>query len=334
MMSKEKKIRLKEMSHKKLRKLCKKLGEELNIANAAKGNALRDLVVIKNREISWKAQFDAEVYYKKQVQEKASKLSVELTKAEDEIGELKSYARSLEKTVASEARRIQEKNEKIEEKNKRIEELELALDAFGNRSMPIGKLTPFIGELPEDVSMSIDGQLMTEEEEAEKHAAWVAREVARAMQENYDNVHEEQVEGDCIGHSESERVDMIGSIFGVPTSGKIVPTALNTEQIVTPVSQEQINKKMDEAVEWAKRNNKFGTDVLTVGDMAETMTEQEKEAAEWAIRNGHHQPEGNPEPNKMDSVRIKSADEISAENIDKHTEMVCNDIAKDKSRFL
>jgi hypothetical protein len=156
--------------------------------------------------------------------------------------------------------------------------------------MPIGKVTPFIGELPEDVGMGIDGQLRPYRELSDvEHQAWVASEVARAMQEcttdeqselvgNYDNVHEEQVDGDCIGHTKAE-------------------------QIVTPVSQEQINKKMDEAVEWAKRN-------------------------------GHHQPEGNPEPNKMDAVRLKTVDEISAENIDKHTEMVCNDIAKDKSRFL
>jgi len=279
MMSKDK-IRLKEMSHKKLRKLCKKLGNEI-----AKHNGERLL---------WR-----------------KKLENETLEAINLQGMLKT------------------KNKKIEEKDKRIEELEQHLDRY---LMPIGKIkTPFIGELPEDVGMGIDGQLRPYREMNDtEHQAWVAREVARAMQENYDNVHEEQVEGNCIGHtkpadveeghvpfdeptngvgpakptgvveSDSQRVDMVGALFGVPQADGYIP---KTEQIVTPVSQEQINKKMDEAVEWAKRN-------------------------------GHHQPEGNPEPNKMDTVKIKTADEISAENIDKHTEMVCNDIAQDKSRLL
>lgn len=250
-MSKEK-IRLKEMSHKKLRKLCKKLGEELQQTTSDLKYVSSKYEARKLMEENWKQQFDAEVYYKNQALNKIGKLEKRIS------DELACYHSQLEK------------------KEKRIVELEKQLN--GPR-MPIGKVTPFIGELPEDVGMGIDGQLRPYREMSDvEHQAWVAREVARAMQENYDNVHEEQVEGDCIGHTKAE-------------------------QIVTPVSQEQINKKMDEAIEWAKRN-------------------------------GHHQPEGNPEPNKMDAVRLKSADEISAENIDKHTEMVCNDIAQDKSRFL
>lgn len=38
------------------------------------------------------------------------------------------------------------------------------------------------------------------------------------------------------------------------------------------------------------------------------------EAVEWAKRNGHHFPEGKPEKDRMESVVVKSADEISEEN--------------------
>ena len=38
------------------------------------------------------------------------------------------------------------------------------------------------------------------------------------------------------------------------------------------------------------------------------------EAVEWAKRNGHHFPEGKPEKDRMASVVVKSADEISEEN--------------------
>lgn len=268
-MSNGNKIRLKEMSHKKLRKLCKGLGRQC--ADYSKENGML--------------------------------LNSEAKKAE-QIGELKKYARSLEQTLASEARRIKDKD-------KRIADLEHALDAMGNgpdsnwtndqdiagslkqlnqktaRNVgidPGGKSydATYIGEMPSNLNMGVDGQLRSFNEMTDvEFATFVAEDVRRAMVED-----------------EPDKVED------------------------------------DEAIKRTTQRNKFGSDVLNVGNMSETMTEQEKQAAEWAIRNGHHQPEGTPEPNRMESVRVKSADEISAENKQKHVDMVCNEIQQDASRIL
>jgi hypothetical protein len=213
----ENKIKLKKMSHKQLRKLCKGVARDLHTVNAAKNEAVRQVEVYKDREKSLKVQFDAEVYYK-------NKYLQDLNTAEDELYRYRMQCERYEK---------------------RIEELELALDGTTTKM-------PYIGEMPDDLQMGVDGQL--------------------------------REEGNCVGHQP----------FDEPTNGVIDSEGNH----LIPKSAD-----VDAAVEWAKRN-------------------------------GHHQPEGNPEPNKMNNVRIKSADEISAENVERHTEIVCNDIANDKSRLL
>jgi hypothetical protein len=210
------KLNFKKMDKKQLRKIAKEALKEVSRLGKQVSFLEKDKAAVKNREISWKSQFDAEVYYKKQALIKVEKLE------------------------------------------KRIAELEKS-------RLPEGKLkvgqNDYIGMMPGSLTMGVDGQLN---------------------------------ERDCVEHKW-----VLGK--GVVTKSEEVVDEDN--RIVTPISQENINKKMDEAVAWAKRN-------------------------------GHHQPEGNPDPDRSTSVRIKSADEISAENVEKHTEIVCNDIANDKSRLL
>lgn len=243
------KIRLKEMSHKKLRKLCKGLGRQC--ADYSKENGML--------------------------------LNSEAKKAE-QIGELKKYARSLEQMLASEARRIKDKD-------KRIKDLEDALDSLGNVPDPnwdnkrdvlkdvqeaidrAKSHTGYIGEMPTNMAMGVDGQLRSFNEMNDvEFATFVAEDVRRAMVED-----------------EPDKVEEY-----IPKSADV-----------------------DEAVAYAKH---------TMGS--------ELESIAWAKRNGHHQPEGTPEPNRMESVRVKSADEISAENKQKHVDMVCNEIQQDASRIL
>lgn len=213
------KIRLKEMSHKKLRKFAKGLAKQCQEYSKENGMLL-------NSE----------------------------AKKAGEIGDLKRYATSLEKTLASEARRIKEKNEKLEEKNKRIEDLQQSNTSLLVKQRELrDKITDLehaLDALGNGVTMGVDGQLRSFNEMTDvEFATFVAEDVRRAMVED---------EPDKVEDAE-----------------------------VT-----------------------------------------------WAIRNGHHQPEGTPEPNRMENVRIKTADEISAENKQKHVDIVCNEIQKDASRIL
>lgn len=157
------KLQLKKMSHKKLRKLCKQFGKEVTELSITLSNLKGEFTTVKQREISWKQQLDAEVYYKNQAINKSKELSIQLTKLEDTHGDLKQHARSLEKLLASTARN----------KDKRIEELEHALDALGYK--PSSESTKYIGEMPEELVMGVDGQLSEKPAKVDEAVEWAKR---------------------------------------------------------------------------------------------------------------------------------------------------------------
>lgn len=233
------KLRLKQMSHKQLRKLVKRLGKEVTELNTS-------LNSVRNRVTNLIADRDT-----------LNTAKNNLFKHNEELK--RDYKRQYE----CNDRYVEE----LEGHKKHIADLEHALVELNKQTASkigygypgIGKST-FIGEMPDTLNMGVDGQIKTVEEryaaveqseiaETEEHAAWVASEVARVQQENFDN------------------------------------------RIVTPVSQEEINKTVDNA------------------------------AVEWAERNGHHFPNGRPDKDRSTSVHIKSADEISADNAARHEEM-------------
>ena len=277
-----KKLRLKEMSRKQLRKLAKGLAKELKdtseLANQRGeqwNEATRQIEIIKDREVRWKAQFDAEVHYKTQ----ALRLVNEL---EDELNRYKMQKDRDDKTIET----LREACDFLGGSSEDVLKWKAAYEYLsrypgtfkydGNEwvitglegaidlGVKISEAT-YIGQMPDNLQMGVDGQLRV------------------------------------VGHQP----------FDEPTNGVVCDVCkgggyeqfpgepcreCNGERVIKPAD-------VDAAVEWAKRN-------------------------------GHHQPEGNPEPDKMETVKVKSADEISAENREKHTEMVCKDIQEDKSRLL
>lgn len=242
-------------------------------------NLKGEFTTVKQREISWKAQFDAEVYYKNQAINKSKELSIQLTRLEDSHGDLKQHARSLEKSLASTAR----------DKDKHIADLEHALDFLG-MSLDESKkihfkdktmerhLTDYIGEIPEELVMGVDGQLknikdMTQDE---AHSAYV----------NQTQVVHQGVE--CIiTEFESDLDDTGFKVLLDPQDGVksefVSVEGTGHQPFDEPTNGVSEPAKIDEAVEWAKRN-------------------------------GHHFPNGKPDKDRMKEVSIPSAEEISQEN--------------------
>lgn len=87
-------------------------------------NQKSSLTLLKKQELSWRQQFDTEVYYKKQAEEKAVRQALKIVQLEQ-----------------------------------RIEELELALDSLGNNK------ATYIGEVPDNVVMRNDGQLVEKQDD-------------------------------------------------------------------------------------------------------------------------------------------------------------------------
>lgn len=245
--------KLKKMSRKELRNIVKywgKKAKEHETSVSAKTNTITNL----------RHDLDVVNGVKNKALQEADKLIQQCANKDKRIAELESdYKKQFNCN--------DDYVEEIQRLQKRIADLEHALDALGYESKgefiesmtELGKAydPAYIGQMPNTLNMGVDGQLKTEEErytaieqseiaEEAEHAAWVASEVARVQQENFDN------------------------------------------RIVTPVSQEEINKTVDNA------------------------------AVEWAERNGHHFPNGRPDKDRSTSVHIKSADVISAENKEKH----------------